>query len=60
MEFLDNSPDWLVVVIATLAAAVGVWLLIKLLKLALWLLFYGVIFVGGIAAIWLLFQPARH
>ncbi len=39
-----------------LAAAVVLWLLLKLLKAALWLLFFGVLLAACSAAIWLLFR----
>ncbi len=47
--FIDLSayPQWLVVLVGTLFAALVIWLLIKVLKWALWLLFFGVL-VGGI------------
>ena len=43
---LSAYPKWLVVLIGTLAAALIIWILIKLLKLALWLLFFAVLFGG--------------
>lgn len=54
--FIDFSgwPQWLVVLVGTLAAALVIWILIKLLKLALRLLFFGVL-LGGLGwAMWLL------
>ena len=47
--FVDLSayPQWLVVLVGTLVAALVIWILIKLLKWALWLLFFGVL-IGGI------------
>ena len=47
--FIDLSayPQWLVVLVGTLAAALVIWLLIKVLKLTLWILFFGVL-VGGV------------
>jgi hypothetical protein len=51
---LSSYPTWLVVLIGTLVTAFIVWLLITLLKWALWLLFFGVL-VGGLAwTVWLL------
>lgn len=51
---LDGYPDWLVLLVGTLVAALAIWLLIKLIKLALWLLLV-VVLVGGLAAaLWLL------
>jgi hypothetical protein len=45
---LDFSayPQWLVVLVLTLVAALGIWILIKVVKLALWLLFFAVLFGG--------------
>ena len=49
-------PPWLVVLGLTLAAALAIWILGKLLKFALWLLFFAVL-IGGIGwALWLLLQ----
>ncbi len=59
-DSLAGYPHWLVAACAVLAAAVVLWLvlwlLMKLLKAALWMLFFGVLLVGGSAAIWLLFR----
>jgi hypothetical protein len=49
-------PQWLMVACAILAAIVALWLLVKLIKLALWILFFGLLFVGGTAAVWLLLR----
>ncbi|MBI5769916.1 MAG: hypothetical protein HZA93_19225 [Verrucomicrobia bacterium] len=54
--FIDLSgwPQWVVVLVGTLAAVFLIWLLMKLLKLALWLFFFLVL-IGGLAwAAWLL------
>lgn len=45
---LSAYPRWLVVLVGTLVGALVIWLLIKLLKLALWLLFFAVL-IGGLA-----------
>jgi hypothetical protein len=45
---LSAYPDWVVVLGTTLVAALAIWLLIKVLKLALWLLFFSVL-IGGLA-----------
>lgn len=47
-------PPWLQVLAGTLAAAFFVWVLIKLLKWALWLLFFAVLLGGSAWACWLL------
>ncbi len=43
-------PDWLVITVAVLAVIVGIWILGKLLKLALWLILVA-LFVAGIMVI---------
>lgn len=53
---LDAYPRWLVVLVGTLLAALLVWIAMKVLKLALWLLFYGVLIGGTAYAVWLLFN----
>lgn len=51
---LSAYPRWLVVLVGTLVGALVIWLLIKLLKVALWLLFFAVL-IGGLAWVgWLL------
>ena len=51
---LSEYPPWLVVLGGTLAAAFAIWIAMKLLKVALWVLFF-VVLVGGIVwAGWLL------
>lgn len=52
--FIDLSgyPRWLLVLVGTLVAALLIWIGMKLLKVALWLLFFLVL-AGGIAwAVW--------
>ena len=56
--FFDLSayPRWLVVLVGTLILALLIWIGMKVLKVALWVLFF-VILVGGIAwAGWELLQ----
>jgi hypothetical protein len=52
--FVDLSayPKWLVVLVGTLVAALVIWITMKLLKWALWLLFFAVL-IGG--ALWTAF-----
>ncbi len=51
---VSEYPQWLVVLVGTLVAALVIWIAMKLLKLALWLLFFAVL-LGGIGwAFWLL------
>jgi hypothetical protein len=53
---LSAYPRWLVVLIGTLIAALAIWILIKLMKLALWLLFFAVLIGGFCWAGYLLLQ----
>ena len=51
---LSQYPQWLVVLVGTLVVALVVWIAMKLLKVALWLLLF-VVLCGGIGwALWLL------
>jgi hypothetical protein len=51
---LSSYPQWLVVLVGTLVAALILWILIKVLRVALWLLFFAIL-IGGVAwAGWLL------
>ena len=54
---LGGYPQWLVVLVGTLVLAFGIWLLIKLLKLALWILFFAVLIGGVLWAAYLLVGP---
>ena len=51
---LSSYPQWLVVLVGTLLLALAIWIGMKLLKVALWLLFYGVLIGGIIWAAWLM------
>jgi len=53
---LNAYPRWLIVLVATLAVALVIWILMKLLKWTLWLLFFAVLVGGVLWACWLLFQ----
>jgi hypothetical protein len=55
-DSLAEYPHWFVVTCAAVAAAAVLWLLLKLLKVALWLLFVGVVVAAGLTAIWLLLR----
>ena len=48
--FVDLSayPRWLVILGGTLILALVIWIGMKMLKVALWLLFFGVL-IGGLA-----------
>jgi hypothetical protein len=54
--FIDLSdwPRWLVVLGGTLVLALFIWIGMKVLKVALWLLFFAVLIGGGFWAMWLL------
>ena len=56
--FIDLSayPKWLVVLVGSLVAALVIWILMKLLKWTLWLLFFGVLIGGVIWAGYLLIR----
>ncbi|HXQ82016.1 MAG TPA: hypothetical protein VN775_11920 [Opitutaceae bacterium] len=56
LDSLAGYPHWFVIACATLAAAAILWLLVKLLKAALWILLFGVLLIGGSVAIWLLLR----
>jgi len=56
LDSLAGYPHWFVVACAALAAAAVLWLIFRLLKLALWMLLIGVLIVGGTAAVWLLLR----
>jgi hypothetical protein len=46
-DSLDAYPHWFVVVCVGLAALGVVWVLAKLLKLAVWMLFIGILLVAA-------------
>jgi hypothetical protein len=51
-DLLAGCPHWLVVA-GTVALAIAVlWVLIELLKAALWILFYAIIAAGVISVAW--------
>jgi hypothetical protein len=49
-QLMAGWPDWMVVTAAVLAVFVGIWILGKLLKLALWLVLVA-LFVAGVLVI---------
>jgi len=51
---LEAYPDWLVLAVAVIVTAAGIWILGKLLKWALWLLLVAVLAVGGLGVVLLL------
>lgn len=56
LDSLGEYPRWFVVACATVAAAVGLWILAKLLKWTIYLL-VAVVLLGGAATVaWLLLR----
>ncbi len=53
---LSEYPRWLVVLGGTVVAVVVIWIMMKLLKLALWLLLISVLIGGLVWAGWELMQ----
>ena len=51
VESLADYPPWLVVACATIVAAGLIWLLVKALKWALWVLLIVVLVVGAALAV---------
>jgi hypothetical protein len=49
-ESLSAYPHWFVVACAALAAAVVLWVLLKLVKAALWVIFLGLLIIAAVAA----------
>jgi hypothetical protein len=55
-DSLAQYPHWFVVACSLLVAIAVVWVLLKLLKVALWLLLFTVIATGVLSAVWYLFR----
>ncbi|MBL9211726.1 MAG: hypothetical protein JNL92_14745 [Opitutaceae bacterium] len=53
---LGAQPRWLVVLVGTVVAALAIWIVMKLLKWALWLLFFAVLLGGTFWTLWLLLE----
>ena len=51
---LAEYPHWFVVACAAVAAGAALWLLVKLLKAALWILIAGIVLSAVRAVLWLL------
>lgn len=54
LNSLAQYPHWFVVACSAVAAALVVWVLIKLIKAALWLLLFAILGVGAVATAWML------
>jgi len=55
-DSLSQYPHWFVVACAAVAAASLLWVLLKLIKAAFWILLVGVLIVAGATAAWLFFR----
>jgi hypothetical protein len=53
---LAQYPHWFVVTCAVVGGAIVLWIVVKLLKAALWMLLFGAIVVAVSAAAWLLLR----
>jgi hypothetical protein len=49
-ESLSAYPHWFVVTCAALSAGVVLWMLLKVVKAALWMLFLGLLIIAAVAA----------
>jgi hypothetical protein len=54
LNSVAEYPHWFVVGCTALAAALALWIIVRLIKAALWILFLGVLVAAGSAAVWLL------
>jgi hypothetical protein len=54
LNSVAEYPHWFVVGCTALVAALVLWIIVRLIKAALWILFFGVLVVAGSAAVWLL------
>lgn len=50
---LAQYPQWFVVACATVAAVALLWVVMKLVKVVLWILLFGVLIVGAVTAVWM-------
>ena len=55
-DYLSHYPTWFVIACATIVAAAAIWVISKLLKVALWLLLLAVILGGAALVLWGLFH----
>ena len=53
-DSLADYPHWFVLLCATIVAVLAIWLLVKLLKWALWLALTAVLVVGGLMVVGML------
>jgi hypothetical protein len=53
LNSLAQYPHWFVVACAAVAAALLLWLILKLVKAVLWIVLLGALVVGAAAAVWM-------
>jgi hypothetical protein len=52
-DSVSEYPHWFVVACAGVAAVVVLWVVLKVVKAALWMLFLGLVVAAGLTAVWL-------
>lgn len=55
-DSLAEYPHWFVVACALLVGIAVLWVLLKLLKAAIWILLFAVIATGVLSAVWYFFR----
>jgi hypothetical protein len=55
-DSLAQYPHWFVTACSVLVVVVVLWVLLKLLKAALWILFFVVLATGVLSAVWYFFR----
>jgi hypothetical protein len=53
---LAEYPHWFVILCVALASALGLWLVVKLVEVSLWILFVGAVIAAVAAAFFFLFN----
>jgi hypothetical protein len=53
---VSEYPHWLVETCTIVAAVFVIWIILKILKVALWIFLVGVLVVGGATAVWMLMR----
>jgi hypothetical protein len=53
---MAEYPHWFVVTCWVFATAVGLWIAVKLIKAALWMALFFVLFVAASTAVWYLLR----
>jgi hypothetical protein len=56
MNSVAEYPHWLVETCTVLAAVFVLWVILKILKVALWIFFFGVIVILGASAVHMLLR----